>query len=48
MAYLLPELLSGWEVDQAVMSEDSRLVVVPTDIVDLQVREAKLSRGQDS
>ncbi len=27
MAYLLPHLYSGWEVDQAILGEDKKLVV---------------------
>jgi hypothetical protein len=38
MAYLLPELLSGWEVDQAILGEDKKLVVDPYDNLDHQVR----------
>lgn len=28
MSYLLPHLTSGWEVDQAILSEEDRLVVI--------------------
>jgi U5 snRNP protein, DIM1 family len=28
MSYLLPHLHSGWHVDQAIMSEDDRVVVI--------------------
>ena len=28
MAYLLPHLHSGWEVDQAILTEDDRVVVI--------------------
>lgn len=28
MSYLLPHLDSGWEVDQAILSEEERLVVL--------------------
>ena len=28
MSYLLPHLMNGWEVDQAILSEDDRLVVI--------------------
>jgi hypothetical protein len=28
MAYLLPHLHSGWEVDQAIMTEEDRVVVI--------------------
>ena len=28
MSYLLSHLNSGWEVDQAILSEDSRLVII--------------------
>jgi DIM1 family U5 snRNP protein len=28
MSYLLPHLHTGWHVDQAVMSEDDRVVVI--------------------
>ena len=28
MAYLLPHLNSGWEVDQAILSEEERLVII--------------------
>jgi DIM1 family U5 snRNP protein len=28
MSYLLPHLKSGWEVDQAILNEEERLVVV--------------------
>lgn len=28
MAYLLPHLTSGWEVDQAIVSEEDRVVVI--------------------
>ena len=28
MAYLLPHLTSGWEVDQAILKEDDRVVVI--------------------
>jgi hypothetical protein len=27
MAYLLPDLRSGWEVDRAILGEDKKLVV---------------------
>jgi hypothetical protein len=27
MAYLLPDLRTGWEVDQAILGEDKKLVV---------------------
>jgi DIM1 family U5 snRNP protein len=28
MAYLLPHLHSGWEVDQAIVSEEDRVIVI--------------------
>ena len=28
MAYLLPHLHSGWEVDQAILTEEDRVVVI--------------------
>jgi DIM1 family U5 snRNP protein len=28
MAYLLPHLHSGWEVDQAILNEEDRVVVI--------------------
>lgn len=28
MAYLLPHLTSGWEVDQAIVKEEDRVVVI--------------------
>jgi U5 snRNP protein, DIM1 family len=28
MSYMLPHLHTGWHVDQAIMSEDDRLVVI--------------------
>jgi len=28
MAYLLPHLHSGWEVDQAIVTEEDRVVVI--------------------
>ena len=28
MSYMLPHLHSGWAVDQAILSEESRLVVI--------------------
>eukprot|EP00958_Prasinococcus_capsulatus_P017603 scaffold1994_cov318-Prasinococcus_capsulatus_cf.AAC.3 len=28
MSYLLPHLNSGWEVDQAILSEEDRVVVI--------------------
>jgi len=28
MAYLLPHLTSGWEVDQAILNEEDRVVVI--------------------
>ncbi len=28
MAYLLPHLTNGWEVDQAILNEEDRVVVI--------------------
>ena len=28
MSYLLPHLETGWEVDQAILSEEERLVII--------------------
>ena len=28
MAYMLPHLSSGWQVDQAILSEEERLVII--------------------
>ena len=28
MSYMLPHLTSGWEVDQAIISEENRLVII--------------------
>jgi DIM1 family U5 snRNP protein len=28
MSYLLPHLRSGWEVDQAILGEENKLVII--------------------
>eukprot|EP01016_Furgasonia_blochmanni_P001802 TRINITY_DN10717_c0_g1_i1.p1 TRINITY_DN10717_c0_g1~~TRINITY_DN10717_c0_g1_i1.p1 ORF type:complete len:143 (+),score=34.46 TRINITY_DN10717_c0_g1_i1:98-526(+) len=28
MSYMLPHLISGWEVDQAILSEENRVVII--------------------
>ncbi len=28
MAYLLPQLVNGWEVDQAILSEEDKVVLI--------------------
>lgn len=28
MSYLLPHLHSGWEVDQAILSEEERVIII--------------------
>lgn len=28
MSYMLPHLHNGWQVDQAILSEDDRIVVI--------------------
>ncbi len=28
MSYMLPHLYNGWEVDQAILSEEERVVVI--------------------
>lgn len=42
MSYMLPHLHNGWQVDQAILSEEDR--VVASEILDLETIETLLIR----